>query len=125
MADPFPDLRAVSRSYELTPLASSEYVTDATSQSITFLHGVAATNRIIEIKFPLLTTTEADQIGDHYVSVKAHGLFTIPSNLWRMHSSLYDVTPANQLYKYNRPPQREYNEGLYTVTVEFRTILNG
>lgn len=120
----FPSLQALSRSYDLTPVPSSAYESERTGVSITFLHGTTATNRIIRIGFPSIKLADADAIGAHYLGEKQHGRFPIPTSLWQSHNSLYDVTPANQLYKYNRPPSREYEDGgLYTVTVELRTVL--
>jgi hypothetical protein len=120
----FPSLQALFRAYSLTPRTSSIYETDTTRAAIVFRHGIVATNRPIEFGFPSITLSDANLILTHYLGERQHGRFMIPVTLWQI-LGLYEVTPANQLYKYNAPVLKEYirNSGLYNVNVSLKTVL--
>ena len=119
----FPSLQALSRSYSLNGRTSSAYETERSRVQITFINGITPTNRVFRFGFPLITLADAVAISNHYIGEKQHGRFPIPATIWQSHPNLYDVTPANQLYRYLSPPTREYVNGLYNVTIELTSVL--
>jgi hypothetical protein len=119
----FPSLQALSRSYSLNGRTSSVYETERSRVQITFINGSTPTNRVFRIGFPLITEADAEAISSHYTGEKQHGRFSIPATIWQSHPNLYDVTPANQLYRYLSPPSRTYANGLYDVTIEITSVL--
>ncbi len=119
----FPSLQALSRSYSLNGRTSSVYETERSRVQVMFVHGGTPTNRVFRIGFPLIILADAVAISNHYIGEKQHGRFSIPATIWQSHPNLYDVTPANHLYRYLSPPSREYVNGLYNVTIELTSVL--
>ena len=115
-ADPFPSLQARGRTYELQGPPASE-TRQETGWVVARQHGPVASGVPITLELSALRLAEAEEISTHYVSVLAHEPFQIPATVWQSHSSLHDVTPANQSYRYGAPPARVRDGALFTVTV--------
>lgn len=118
----FPAIEPLQRSYDLGSHPIST-VTFANGDETRFLHGTVAVSVPMPLEFPALTLTKARQISDHW---DAHGLtrsFTIPVQLWRMHTSRYDVVPIGFVWKYaEKPVETPRSGGLYDVSVSLLSV---
>jgi hypothetical protein len=117
MAD-FPALEPLDRSYGL----GEHMVSAVESQNgdlTPFIHSTSPSGIPISLRFPALTLSQAQQIRDHY-SGQRGGVrdFAIPAQVWRMHSSLYDVWPSGTTFTYAAPPTEAPRSGeLFDVDV--------
>lgn len=119
-APPFPSLQARGRTYEPQGPPASE-TRQATGWVVARQHGSVPSGVPINLELPALLLADAEQISDHYRTVGAHEPFQIPATVWQSHSSLYDVTPANQAYRYAAPPARVRDGVRFTVSVTLIT----
>ena len=119
-APAFPALQARGRSYELQGPPASE-TRQATGWVVPRQHGPVPSGVPITLELVALRLSEAEQISDHYRTVGAHEPFQIPATVWQSHASLYDVTPADQAYRYAAPPARVLDGVRFTVTVALIT----
>lgn len=118
----FPSIQADERSYAVAPSPFAE-VRQLNGFAVVFQRGRTATNHSFEITFPALTRSTAELISSHYRGQRQHTPFDIPSSLWQSHASLYDVVPANQLYRYINPPSWDPTEGcLFNVTIQIQSV---
>jgi hypothetical protein len=118
----FPTIQARDRAYSL-PVRTSSEVQSTNGARVTWLRGEVASNSSLTITFLALTVAVAESIRAHYRTVKQHGAFPINMALWQSHPNLYDVTPANQNYRYVNPPALVPTDfGLFDVTIELTTF---
>ena len=116
----FPSLQARGRSYELQGVPASE-TRQTTGWVVSRRHGPVPSGVPITLELSALRLADAEQISDHYVAVGQHEPFQIPATVWQSHASLYDVTPADQAYRYAAPPARVRDGVRFTVTVTLIT----
>jgi hypothetical protein len=118
----FPAIQARARVYDL-PMRTSSEVQLTNGARVSWLRGEVASNAPLTITFLALTVAVAGSISAHYRTVKQHTGFSIDIAQWQSHPNLYDVTPANQGYRYVNPPALVPNGfGLFDVTIELTTF---
>ena len=115
-----PPIQAQERSYSL-PVRPASELQQLGGVRVTWLHGPSASNAPITIVFPAVTLAVADSISAHFRGQRQHDPFPIDTAQWQSHSSLYDLAPYPQLYRYLAAPSREYRDGLYDVTIQITT----
>jgi hypothetical protein len=118
----FPSIEPLKRSYDLGshPI---DVATFNNGDETRFLHGAVAVDVPLPLRFVAISLTKARQISDHF---DAHGLtrsFTIPVQLWRMHTNRYDVVPIGFVWRYSGPPEEApLGGGLYDVSVSLLSV---
>lgn len=118
----FPAIQARARVYNL-PMRTSSEVQLTNGARVSWLRGEVASNAPFGVTFLALTVAVAESIRTHYRAVEQHTGFSIDIAQWQSHPNLYDVTPANQNYRYVNPPSFVPTDfGLFDVTIELTTF---
>jgi len=118
----FPSIEPLQRSYDLGshPIGTASF---NNGDETRFLHGSVAVGVPMALELPALSLTKARQISDHF---DAHGItrsFTIPVQLWRMHTSRYDVVSVGFVWRYAAAPEETPRDGgLYDVSVSLLSV---
>jgi hypothetical protein len=118
----FPSIEPLDRSYDLGAHPVSAAIFNNGDET-RFLHGTVAVDVPLPLRFVAISLTKARQISDHF---DAHGLtrsFTIPVQLWRMHTNRYDVVPIGFVWRYSGPPEETpLGGGLFDVSVPLLSV---
>ncbi len=118
----FPSIEPLNRSYDLGahPVSAATF---NNGDETRFLFGAVAVDVLMPLRFAAISLAKARQISDHF---DAHGLtrsFTIPVQLWRMHSNRYDVVPIGFVWRYSAPPEETpRGGGLFDVSVSLLSV---
>jgi hypothetical protein len=106
----FPSIEPLGRSYDLGshPISTETF---NNGDETRFLHGSLAVAVPLQFAFPALTLADARLITGHWDTHGTIRLFTIPLELWRMHSNRYDVVPAGFLFRWAGPPEETPRSG--------------
>jgi hypothetical protein len=118
----FPSIEPLGRSYDLGshPI---DVATFNNGDETRFLHGASAVGVPVSLNFPALSLTKARQISNHWDDHGTTRLFTIPVELWRMHTNRYDVVPVGIAWRWaGAPTETPRDGGLYDVSVSLISV---
>ncbi|NBW63991.1 MAG: hypothetical protein EBR33_12970 [Synechococcaceae bacterium WB4_1_0192] len=114
----FPAIEPLNRDYDLGAHITSS-ADGQNGDAVFFLHSILATDIGINLAFRALTSSQAQQIRDHYSGQRGTvRSFPIPAELWRTHADLYDVATPGTEWRYAGPlEEQRLDGGLFDVTV--------
>lgn len=118
----FPSIEPLERSYDLGshPISAATF---NNGDETRFLNGSMSFGVPVRLQFSTLSYSDARLISDHFGSHGTARSFTIPSHLWRTHSSSFDVAPAGFVWRYTSPPEETPRSGgLFDVTVSLLSV---
>ena len=114
----FPAIEPIDRDYDL-----GAHITSAADgqngDAVFFLHSILAGDMSITLNFRALSSAQAQLIRDHYIGQRGTvRSFTIPVELWRTHTSLYDLANPGLEWRYASPPEEQrLDGGLFDMSI--------
>lgn len=96
---------------------------DEAGGSVRFLHGEESIRLTMELTYEGLTRAEATTLRDHYRDQQgAHIDFQLPAVIWAGHSSVDNIVPAGQHWRYGAEPEEDHVTGGTLVNVSITLV---
>jgi hypothetical protein len=113
----FPELRPDRRSYNfgVFPFATES---DIAGGSVRFLHGDSAIRLTMQLSYEGISQAEATELRDHYRGQQgSHIDFQLPDVIWAGHSSVDNIVPAGQHWRYGAELEEDHVSGGTLINV--------
>lgn len=120
----FPAVRPSVRRYNF---GEFPYATESglTGGAVRFLHGDTAIRLTMELTYEEISRADATALRNHYRGQQgSHIDFTLPDLIWAGHSSVANIVPEGQHWRYEAEPEEDHVAGgtLINVTITLITV---